>query len=1074
MSRARRSLSLLLIVVAAACGDDLPNEGSEQAVVTSVEVSPASARVVVPGTATLTATVKDQNDRPMTGQAVAWSTGNPTVATVDGSGGVTVIAAGEATITATAAGKSGTAQVTGVMPVASIKVSPDSLVLTPGQTVQLSAALADAAGNPLTGRPVTWVSSAPTSATVSGTGLVTALASGEVAITASVEGVSGAAHAFVGRNEQQLPAPTCTNCLEIVPSSVTLTTTGDQQLLQAYRVDASGRRTLVQATWQSSAPGSATVNADGLVTAVAPLGSARITAIEGGLTAAPALVVMISPAPGALLVSDADVVGDPVAVDESAPFGKGFRYRVRLRKTPTIGQIVLAAEQAPVAGRVVSVTAGADGTSEVVLEAVPISALVTGLSINETIALPATPLSGESDAPAIRRGGGHETKLADDESFPIGPFMCKADVGLNQALLTLQGSISVTPTLTLTFLATGTSVERLTVDGTIAVSGKVEARLPSAIRANVDCKWVIGRIPVPVTGWLAAIVATEVPVGVGFTGVLDIGVGATGADFELQGTASMSIGFICNGSTCPLGGTTTLNLTPSVKPVVPNLSGSARIDVTEGAYVFAELTMAPRLLPSALKVKLIEAKGGVEQKLSLASMAFQQADPAYASGLTIAPMVEIKGGATLEALEGLLEVSLQAFEWKPTFDPIARTPRGTLTITPRVAAGTEQSLGETATFMVSLDPVTFFGSYAVESVEIRWLRENGSGAATLENGRPGCTSLVPSGTGQQQFTCQTDFLEADAGDQTFYAFARVKVGGVTLPVPVEIGTDAKATVEVARVIVQISPKPVTLAPGSDRQFQASVTGTSNTAVTWTATGGTISGSGRYVAGNTTGTFRVIATSNAFPDKADTASVTISGTALSLTGFLPNGTEGAAYNGSVNGVGGGGSYQYASLGGRPPGLSLSASSGTVTGTPTQAGSYNWTIQVSSAGQTASRTFPITIGTLQTIDPLLGPGGAPSQWVMNIFHSQRGRVDVPFFMAKGTQGPNRYQMMFDGNYNCFILLSNTTLPSEFTGTCLAGVSIQQQISGSIGAQDGSGFMKPASGVAYSGSFTLTRRP
>jgi hypothetical protein len=59
-----------------------------------------------------------------------------------------------------------------------------------GETVQLSAALYDEAGNRLSNRDVTWTSSRPDVATVSEAGLVTALSIGESIVTATSEGVS--------------------------------------------------------------------------------------------------------------------------------------------------------------------------------------------------------------------------------------------------------------------------------------------------------------------------------------------------------------------------------------------------------------------------------------------------------------------------------------------------------------------------------------------------------------------------------------------------------------------------------------------------------------------------------------------------------------------------------------------------------------------------------------------------------------------------------------------------------------------------------------------------------------------
>jgi carboxypeptidase family protein/Big-like domain-containing protein len=73
-------------------------------------------------------------------------------------------------------------------PVASVTIAPANPTLVPLQTTQLSATLKDAAGATLSGRSITWSSSATTVASVSGTGLVTAVLAGTTTVTASSEG----------------------------------------------------------------------------------------------------------------------------------------------------------------------------------------------------------------------------------------------------------------------------------------------------------------------------------------------------------------------------------------------------------------------------------------------------------------------------------------------------------------------------------------------------------------------------------------------------------------------------------------------------------------------------------------------------------------------------------------------------------------------------------------------------------------------------------------------------------------------------------------------------------------------
>jgi len=83
----------------------------------------------------------------------------------------------------------------------------------------------------------------------------------------------------------------------------------------------------------------------------------------------------------------------------------------------------------------------------------------------------------------------------------------------------------------------------------------------------------------------------------------------------------------------------------------------------------------------------------------------------------------------------------------------------------------------------------------------------------------------------------------------------------------------------ASVSVAISPKSAPLVEGASQQFSATVTGSSNTAVTWSATGGTISSTGLYVAGSAAGNFTVTATSAADANKFAQASVAITAPAL---------------------------------------------------------------------------------------------------------------------------------------------------------------------------------------------------
>src|SRR5439155_942477 len=67
--------------------------------VASVTVSPATASVTAGQTVQLAATPKDAGGNPLSGRVVTWASSNTSVATVNGSGLVSGVAAGSATIT---------------------------------------------------------------------------------------------------------------------------------------------------------------------------------------------------------------------------------------------------------------------------------------------------------------------------------------------------------------------------------------------------------------------------------------------------------------------------------------------------------------------------------------------------------------------------------------------------------------------------------------------------------------------------------------------------------------------------------------------------------------------------------------------------------------------------------------------------------------------------------------------------------------------------------------------------------------------------------------------------------------
>lgn len=272
-----------------------------------VTLTPNPATLGVGGTVQLTATLTDAAGNVLTGRPITWTSNATGVASVSASGVVSGVAAGNASITATSEGVNGTAAIivtTTVVPVASVTVTPSPASVLAGATVQLTATPKDSAGTALTGRVITWSSSAPGVATVSASGLVTGVGAGSATITATSEGKSGTSAVTV-----TVPAPAPVATVTVTPNPVTLRVGTTRQLTATLKDSTGAVLTGRTVTWSSSASGVATVSATGLVTAVAA-GSATITATSEGkngtssitVTLVPVSTVTVTPNPAGVLV----------------------------------------------------------------------------------------------------------------------------------------------------------------------------------------------------------------------------------------------------------------------------------------------------------------------------------------------------------------------------------------------------------------------------------------------------------------------------------------------------------------------------------------------------------------------------------------------------------------------------------------------------------------------------------------------------------------------------------------------------------------------------------------------------
>lgn len=231
----------------------------------NISLTPTTVSLGAGQTQALQATVQIDPGLPTT---VTWRTSAATVATVSAAGVVAGVALGTASITAVSVGDTtlrATATVNVVPIVRAVAVTPITASLFINGTQQLSATVTADAGAAQT---VTWRSSNPAAATVSATGLVTAVGLGSAAITvlSTADTTRRATSAIT-----VAPRPLT---VSITPRNVGLNPGTSTTFAAVVSADP-GVPTGV--TWSSSTGTVATINAQGVVSAIS-LGSTVITA----------------------------------------------------------------------------------------------------------------------------------------------------------------------------------------------------------------------------------------------------------------------------------------------------------------------------------------------------------------------------------------------------------------------------------------------------------------------------------------------------------------------------------------------------------------------------------------------------------------------------------------------------------------------------------------------------------------------------------------------------------------------------------------------------------------------------
>jgi len=236
--------------------------------VKSVGVSPDAISVGPSTQVTMTAVARDSAANVLAGQVFTWKSGDPSVAEVNGAGVAITHAEGQATITASVRGVSGTATITVERPVTltfHLDPATDSLVV--GDSVQLTVILSN--GRSLPANNVTWTSSDP-AVTVSASGMARAVGEG----TATVKGTAGSVSSSATIRVFAEPA-----AVEVRPTQPRFRI-GDVITLKGVTKNASGAEVDGTVTWTTSNASIVSVDQSGKITGVSE-GVATITATSG-------------------------------------------------------------------------------------------------------------------------------------------------------------------------------------------------------------------------------------------------------------------------------------------------------------------------------------------------------------------------------------------------------------------------------------------------------------------------------------------------------------------------------------------------------------------------------------------------------------------------------------------------------------------------------------------------------------------------------------------------------------------------------------------------------------------------
>lgn len=531
--------------------------------------------------------------------------------------------------------------------------------------------------------------------------------------------------------------------VEILSDSAWLPGSGQTKQLAAQAYDAAGNPVSATISWTSSRASNVAVDAAGRLTSQVAAGSAQITAQADGITSAPMLAYVATPATGVVLVDDASIVGPLVETDPAAPPSMANTYQATLSgiAPPAVGTLLLGRGDKPLAGKVTAVTT--TGTQTVAtLQLVPLPELFADLEIEEILDLSNAEVLIPADVEAqfnVARSGStwsftpkpvtttqraRPQAVTGTHARDILPFR-SCDVGLEGydelsnlpiGLEPPTFGITLSPSLDVRYdRLSGLTRFVVSAEPKVTMGATLQASVP--VKGEMKCLLQLFALRLPIGGALAFFIGGMVPVGVGFEleATVTLATFKIGAQSEI-GT-KLSAGWICPGPTCEFVRSiedASATLTPVFD--APNPIEDARLESQLNLFGYLEAELGNPFLRS-LRFKAFEERIGAGFKGNFAPPLAQVLDAAYAADYALSVKGEAKLGTGIDDIVTLLGLgSLTSIDLDIERE-LARSPKALKVEADRATF----AAGDTINAKVTLDPATlnFLGIYNVDSVQLR-------------------------------------------------------------------------------------------------------------------------------------------------------------------------------------------------------------------------------------------------------------------------------------------------------------------------------------------------------------------